>query len=179
MFLTKTRTATELRQQAEALRQRAAKAETDATSERSAAVGAFAGEREDDAQAALSRAAQLTAEAAALKLAADEIETRAAEQEAQERLARHAQRVSEADRLTKTAQDQIAKLGPRIVRDLRALQETASAAQFAVNQAQIAADELAGDAPEPLPFSIPTVIVVGPASPGRLAAQIELWYANK
>lgn len=175
MFYTKTRTAAELRQQAEALRQRAAKAETDATSERSAAAGAFADEREDDAQAALTRAAQLTAEAASLKLAAEEIETRASAKEAEERLERHVQKVSEADKLTKAARDQIAKLVPRIVRDLRTLQESGAAAEFASNQAQFSANELSNDAPAPLPFSTPSVFVVGPASPGRLADQIEFW----
>lgn len=176
MIFSKTRTAAELRDQAESLRRRAAKAETEAASERSAAAGAFADEREADAQAALARAGQLTAEVGSLRQAADEIDAKAVELEANERLARHEELVDRADKASKAARDQIAKLGARIVKDLRAIQEQAAAAQFASRQAEISAAEFTDGARAPDPFDIPSIFGSGPVSPGSLADKIEQWY---
>lgn len=176
MIFQRFRSAAELRNHAEALRARAVKAEADSALERSAASAAFAEEREADAQAALTKAALLASEVMLLKQAAEEADAKAIEFEAHEQAAKHRERVNAADKLSKAARDLIAKVGPRIVKDLRAIQEISVEAAFEVRQAELAARGMDADAPEPLGFSIPMVWFHGERQPGRLADAIEEWF---
>lgn len=177
MIFQRFRTAAELRAQAVALRARAEKAEADAASARSAAAEAFGDDREADAQAALHKAALLSIEVTSLVQAAAEVEAKAVDFEAREEAARHAERVAAADKQSKEARALIAKLAPRVVKDLRAIHEAAKAAEFEVLQAEFASQGREADAPNPAPFSAPSVWLHGHTSPGRLAEVIEEWYA--
>lgn len=172
------KSATDLRGHAEALRQRAKVAEDDAATERAKAAEAFAEDREEDAKASVSRASRLAAESSALLQAADDVERKAAYAEEAQRMAEHVDKVAHADRLAKSARELIAKVGPRIVKDLRAIQEISAEAAFAVRQAEQSATNFDGDAPEPTSFDIPAAFLSGPASPRRLADAIEAWFAK-